>query len=104
MRPIPPALRKQLSEDPFMSRCVYTGETKDISFEHCWIYSGRQINEWWAIVPLARRLNTSSMPLEIKNYCRWISLIRAKPSDLAKYPKKNWEQERKYLDKLFLKV
>lgn len=102
MRPIPKNIKKQLENDPFMRKCVYTGETNDITWEHCWVYAGRQINEVWAIVPLARRLNTSHPPKEVKDYCRWISLMRAKPSDLAKYPKKNWEQEKKHLDNKFL--
>lgn len=102
MRPIPQKLRKQLAEDEFMKRCVWTGAAQEISWEHCWIYGGRQINEWWAIVPLRRDLNTSSMDPEIKEYCRWISLMRAKPEDFRKYPKKDWTQIKRYLDKKFL--
>ena len=103
MRPIPPQLRAEIAKDPFMQKCCYTGETKDITWEHCWIYSGRQINEKWAIVPLVKRYNTNAMPIKIKNWCRWVSLMRASKEDLAKYPKKNWLQEKRYLDNLFLK-
>lgn len=102
MRPIPKELRDKIANDPFMQKCCYTGEIKDVSWEHCWIYAGQQINESWAIVPLARRLNTSAMPVEIKNYCRWISLMRASKADLEKYPKKDWRQEKRYLDSMFL--
>lgn len=101
MRPIPKELRDEIAKDPFMKVCCYTGETKDITWEHCWVYSGRQINEAWAIVPLVRRLNTSYIPAEVKNYCRWVSLQRATKEDLAKYPKKNWVQEKKYLDSIY---
>lgn len=104
MRVIPLKLRKQLEADDFMKKCILTGETVDISWEHPWIYAGRQINEAWAIVPVVKRLNTSSMPPRMKNYCRWISLIRAKPEDLAKYPKKNWAQEKRNLDRMFLPI
>lgn len=101
MRPIPANIRKKIAADPFMSRCVWTGETQDISWEHPWIYAGHQIIDPWATVPLARRLNTSSMPTEIKNYCRWISLCRASTEDLAKYPKRDWIFEKRRLTKMF---
>ena len=101
MRLIPLKLRREIADDPFMTWCVWSGDTKNVSWEHCWIYSGRQINEKWAIVPLRRDLNVN-ITKEIKDYCRWISLIRAKPKDLAKYPKKNWTQIKKFLDNKFL--
>ena len=101
MRPIPAKLRRELSENSFMERCVWTGD-RDVTWEHCWTYAGKQINERWAIVPLKAKLNTSHPPKEVKDYCRWISLMMATPSELAKYPKKNWEQEKRYLDNLFL--
>lgn len=100
MRPIPKKLRKQLSSDPFMKTCCYTGETKNVSYEHCWIYAGRQINEAWAIVPLRRDLNVN-MTIQVKEYCRWISINRATDEDLAKYPKKDWAQIKKYLNDKF---
>lgn len=96
MRPIPQKLRKQISEDPFYKKCCITGSL-NVSLEHCWVYSGKQINELWAIVPLDRKLNTSHPSKEIKEKCRLISLKRATKKDLAKYPKKNWQQELKYL-------
>lgn len=101
MRAIPKSLRDQLSDDPFMKKCVYTGETKDISWEHCWSYAGKQINEDWAIVPLARRLNTSHPPREVKEYCRWISINRATEEELEKYPRKDWRAIKIYLNQKF---
>jgi len=62
MRLIPPKIRKQIADDPFMKKCIWTGETKDITWEHCWIYGGKQIIDAWATVPLVRRLNTNAMP------------------------------------------
>lgn len=96
MRPIPPKLKKELSDDPFMATCIWTGEKKDVSWEHCWIYAGRQINEKWAIVPLRRDLNCN-ISGEVKEYCRYISMTRATDEDLKKYPKKDWYQIKKYL-------
>lgn len=102
MRPIPPKLRKELEADPFMRKCVWTGKTVNVSWEHCWKYGGKQINERWAIVPLDRDLNVN-MRQEIKEYCRWLSLMRATPAELAKYPKVDWRQEKAYLDNKFLR-
>ena len=102
MRPIPKKLREELSNDPFMNKCVYTGDTKDVSWEHCWIYAGRQINERWAIVPLRGDLNDSHPPTEVKEKCQLISLQRAKELGewdnlKKKYPRHDWEQKLKYL-------
>ena len=100
MRPISPKLIKEILNDPFYGKCCITG-SYSVSFEHCWTYGGKQINEKWAIVPLRRDLNTSHPPKEVKERCRLISLNRATEEDLAKYPKKNWAQELKYLKSLY---
>jgi len=102
MQPIQKKMKEQIAKDHFMLKCVWTGETTNITWEHCWIYAGKQINETWAIVPLAKRFNTSHPPQIVKEYCRWISLMRATKKDLAKYPKKDWDQEKKYLDNKFI--
>jgi len=96
MRRIPDKLRKKIAENEFMERCCITG-SYNVSWEHCWIYAGRQINEAWAIVPLRRDLNTSHPPRDVKERCQLISLNRATKEDLAKYPKKDWAQLHKYL-------
>ncbi len=101
MRPIPKKMREQIADDPFMKRCVWTGTRQNVSWEHCFVYKGRQINEPWAIVPLRRDLNVN-ITQEIKDYCRWIALMRAKPEDLAKYPKRDWDQLKKYLDRKYV--
>ena len=97
MRPIPSKLREEIASDPFMKKCVYTGETKNISWEHCWIYAGKQVNEAWAIVPLRRDLNVN-MRADVKEYCQWVSINRAIEEDFKKYPKKDWQQLKRYLN------
>lgn len=105
MRPIPLTLRKLLAEDPWMSRCVWTDSIIDVTWEHPWIYAGRQINERWSIVPLKRDLNVNITP-KIKEYCRWVSLLRMTPAELQKakkdYPKLDFDFQKKRLDKMFL--
>ena len=102
MRPIPTKLRKQLAADPFMRCCVYTQSTQDVSWEHCWLYGNRQINERWAIVPLKRDLNVN-MSADVKEYCRWVSINRATDEELKKYPRTNWQQLKSYLNKKYEK-
>jgi len=97
MRPISKKMRLEISTDPFFRQCVITGDTKNVSIEHCWIYGGKQINEIWAMVPLRRDLNVN-MEADVKEKCRWISINRAAPADFAKYPKFNWEQTKRYLN------
>jgi len=96
MRPIPQKLREELANDPFMKVCIITGDTKNVSWEHCWTYGGKQINEKWAIVPLRRDLNVN-MQADIKEKCRTVSIMRATDEDFAKYPKVNWQQIKKHL-------
>ena len=96
-------IRDKIASDPFMGKCCIT-ESINVSWEHCWNYAGRQINEAWAIVPLRRDLNTSHPPKDIKEMCQLISLNRATKEDLAKYPKKNWEQIKKYLTQKYEKA
>lgn len=96
MRPISKKVRKEIDTDLFYRKCCITGEWGP-TMQHCWIYSQKQIGEAWAIVGLAARYNTSHPPTEIKEKCEIVSLVRATPADLAKYPRMNWEQKKKYL-------
>ena len=96
MRPIPLAMRNQMSADPFMAHCIYPGCGGKPEWEHAWIYAGRQINEPWAIVPCCTYHHRGD-GLD-KDYNRYRSLIRADIDDLcSRMPKKNWRQELKYL-------
>lgn len=100
MRPIPPKLRAEIAKDQFMKRCVWSGDTQNVSWEHCWIYGGKQINEKWAIVPLRKDLNVN-IQANVKEYCRWISINRATDQDFVKYPRFNWQQLKTYLNKKY---
>lgn len=101
MRPIPPNIKKEMLADPYYASCSRKNEECQgrITFEHVWIYSGKQINEVWAIIPLCvyHHLGDGLN----KNVNRMISILRATPDDLAKYPRKNWAMERKHLYESF---
>ena len=77
------------------------------TMEHAWIYAGKQINEKWAIVRLCERAHSvgpyAMNGILNKNINQWISLRHATDADLAKYPKKDWNQIREYLNRKIFK-
>lgn len=99
MRPIPLALREQISNNPFMSKCAYPSCFSSPEWEHSMTYGNRQINEEWAIIPVCtyhhrdKGLN--------KNFNRWVAISRATEKDFEKYPKRNWWQEKMALHEQF---
>ena len=90
MRPIPQKLRKEIADDPFMWVCIRKNEdcAGRITWEHAFIYAGKQVNEKWAIVPLCYYHHLGK-GLD-KRFNQKVALSRATPEDLAKYPRKNW--------------
>jgi len=97
MRPISPRVRKQIDSDPFYNQCCICG-SKQVILHHVWIYSGKQIDEAWAIVPVCEEHHDNchtKKDLDIVNKIKYISITRA--TNLNKYPKKNWTQEKERL-------
>lgn len=99
MRPIPPQHRAIFDTDLYFKKCIRASDGNcdgRITIDHPWIYGGRQINEMWCYTPvcvyhhLGRGFN--------KHINQLHSLKRATPQDLAKYPKKNWQQELRTLE------
>jgi len=101
MRPIPKKLRERLSRDPFMKVCIYNNAdcSGRIEWEHAFIYSGRQINEWWAILPCCYAHHRGGFM--DKDYNRYKGLSRASDEDLSKYPKADFKQMKNYLTKKY---
>lgn len=108
MQVIPLPLREEMSEDQFYKKCSRNVLLHDhvckpdpltgklIEWEHSMIYGGRQIQEKWAIIPVCWLVHRGGkLNKEINE---WIALNRATPEDLAKYPKRDWVQRKKYLD------
>lgn len=95
-------LRKAIDADPYFKICARADEggcDGRITIEHAWIYSGRQINELWAFVPLCWHHHLG--PGLDKNKNRFLSLLRATWEDLKKYPNKNWLQIINSLTKVY---
>ena len=103
MSPIPEKLREELANDPYYQVCarLKDGDCEGrITWEHAWIYAGKQIQERWAIIPLCWHHHLGAGLEKPKN--QYIALMRATPAELAKYPNKNWAEELRRL-KLFYK-
>ena len=105
MRPIPPAMREKLAQEPRMKVCAlsglgraYGGCSGGIEWDHVWIYAGKQINELWAIIGVCKGHHKAKDGNRVvKDAICIASLKLAKPADLAKYPRKNWDQIKKSL-------
>ena len=81
-----------MADDPYYKVCARDGAdcSGRVTWEHAFIYAGKQINEKWAIIPLCwyhylgagmnKRINEA------------IALSRTKSEDFEKYPRKNWAQ------------
>ena len=88
-----------------MHRCViaplqriYGRCSGRIQWHHPWIYAGKQINEPWAIVGACEGHHDEvTKDRAIKQAFETDSLMRATDEDLAKYPRKDWEQIKRTL-------
>lgn len=106
-RPIQANLRDRIANDPRMTTCIYVRNSAPnhlcrgrITWEHAWIYAGKQINEQWAIIPCCEAHNSGEAM--DKNYNRYIALSQANLEEVKqKYPKKDWGQELKKLKSMY---
>lgn len=110
MRRIPDKLKRELKDDPYYKTCARFKEKTckgRITFEHAFIYAGRQINEKWAIIPLCEYHHAVGLYQDNgdlnKELNQMLALRRATDEDLLKYPKKDWAQVLKYLTNLHAK-
>ncbi len=86
MRPIPPGLREDMANDPFYSKCCVTGATNEkIEWHHNLTFGGRQVNEKWCILPLAKSVHDNIV--KYKEVCDWIMLNRANHEELERVSK-----------------
>lgn len=100
MRKIPLKMRTEMSLDPYYKTCARENDecSGRITWEHAFIYAGRQVNEKWAIIPLCVYHHLG--PGLDKDLNRFIALRRANDEELLKYPS-NWDQLKSYLDKKY---
>lgn len=108
MRPLSSTTRHAISGDRFYDKCCRykTGKCKGrVTLEHALLYAGKQIDEAWAIVPLCtyhHAVNEYQDGGDLdKDYGKWVAISRMTEADMAKYPKVDWRQKKRYLDKKY---
>lgn len=73
-----------------------------MTLEHVWIYAGRQIDEWWAIISICAKAHSVDQfqdgGILDKEINQWLSINLMSEEDEANYPKFDWKQRRKYLN------
>lgn len=86
MKPIPKKLRDEMAAEYYYHHCCRRDEhcSGRVTWEHCFTYAGRQVQERWAIIPLCEYHHLGSGLNKRIN--REIAISRATPEDLAKYP------------------
>ena len=100
-----PVLRALLAEPHICARAADGGCKGRLTLEHAFIYSGKQIDEVWAIIWLCAYHHAvdefqDGGDLD-KDKNRFIALSRATDADVAKYPRVDWDQMRLFLSKKF---
>lgn len=103
MTPIPTKLRKQMSEDPWYTRCCRCGDPRRVEWHHTIIYASKQVQEAWAIVPACedchKKVNEDK---NVKDYFIHVSLNRAMDSELQRISKViNYFRLRKQLNQKY---
>jgi hypothetical protein len=106
MRTIPSKLREEMANDPYYKICSRSkdgGCAGKITWEHVFIFAGRQINERWAIIPLCEKhhaVNTYQDRGDLdKEKNEWIALNRATDEELQAISKAvNYKHKRDYLN------
>ena len=103
MRPIPPKLRQELSDDPFYSKCCISGISKNavkIDWHHNLIFGGKQVNEKFCILPLADFVHRNIV--KHKEKCNWIMWNRASDQEIERFSKAtDYKKERDRLNKIY---
>jgi len=90
-----------MQQDSFYKQCCITGRTNEkIDWHHNLIFAGKQVNEKFCILPLAKSIHDNIT--EWKEKCDWIMLNRASNEELLKYSKAiNLFARRKYLNQIY---
>ena len=111
---IPLKWKEEMKVDPYYQKCCLTGNKKKdgykIDWHHAWEYSGRQIQEKWAIMPIWWKKHAAvngdddsvhnCKETELK--VQYLSLCRVNLENLKmRMPKKDWDQEFKVLQNKF---
>lgn len=87
-KPIPPAIREKLAQDPFMTHCLiaYEGNCEGrVQWHHNLIYGGKRMNDWWSILPVCEKHHRKES--KYKDTLNLVMCDRAPFDELLKYSK-----------------
>lgn len=101
MRPISPKLRKQIDQDPFYRSCCLKSYRCEgpIQIHHNLIYSGRQQNYKFCLLPLCEAHHKIEKNPGVRDDLDRIMLSRTNLVFLQQtFPKRNWLQLKNYLN------
>ena len=106
MTPIPPAVKAEILADPYYKTCARSDEGEcegRVTWEHSYIYAGKQVQEKWSILPLCV-FHHLGEGLD-KDLNHLLALLRADLEDICvRMPKKDWKRELIYLESLYEKT
>lgn len=102
---IPKPLLQEILSDKYYKKCVRHEEKRckgRVTFEHVWIYAGKQVQEKWAIIPLCEYhhdvLSYQDRGDLIKDLNEYYSINRMTEADMQKYDRYDWKQRKQYLN------
>jgi hypothetical protein len=88
VRKIPTKLRDDMSNDPYMKQCCFDGNHwGHVEWHHNLIYSGRQVNEAFCILPLCQLHHRDADNKETREKLNWIMWNRATEEQLTRFSK-----------------
>jgi hypothetical protein len=90
MNNIPKSLKEDMASDPFYKRCCITGASAlhtKIEWHHNLIFAGRQVQEKWCILPLAKAVHDKANDKGVREKLDWVMLNRASEDELRRYSK-----------------
>lgn len=109
MRPIPAKLRAEIDSDPYYKVCARADEgdcAGRITIEHALTFSGRQLNEKWALLPICSYHHGVNEYQDCgkmnKEKHVWLALNRATDEELRSISKAvDYIKERERLRKIY---
>lgn len=92
----------EMLDNPYYQRCIRNSGCRGrITLEHALKYSGRQINEIWAIVPVCAYHHCVDQYQDCgdmdKRFHEYVAISRMTAEDRKKYPRRDWLQDLKFL-------
>lgn len=69
--PIPPKIREELSNDPYMVDCIIGfGCDGRIEWHHAFNYAGKRQNELWSILPVCKKHHDKAGTPHVDTICK----------------------------------